>query len=81
MSMLKAGLIQLGLKGTCDQTPAQIRQQMIAAHVPHIEQPAAAVANGYFVGAVNRVGTEAPWNIEFFRDRRPESYGALAEPR
>jgi beta-ureidopropionase len=32
-----------------------------------IEQPAHAVANGYFVGAVNRVGYEAPWNIgEFY---------------
>ena len=25
-----------------------------------------AVANGYFVGAINRVGTEAPWNIGKF---------------
>jgi N-carbamoylputrescine amidase len=32
-----------------------------------LEQPAHAVANGYFVGAVNRVGYEAPWNIgEFY---------------
>lgn len=31
-----------------------------------IEQPAHAVANGYFVGAINRVGTEAPWNIGKF---------------
>jgi len=32
-----------------------------------LEQPAHAVANGYFVGAINRVGTEAPWNIgEFY---------------
>lgn len=32
-----------------------------------VEQPAHAVANGYFVGAINRVGTEAPWNIgEFY---------------
>jgi len=31
-----------------------------------LEQPAAAVANGVFVGAVNRVGTEAPWNIGRF---------------
>jgi len=86
-----------------------------------LEQPASAVANGVFIGAVNRVGTEAPWDIgkfygssyvvdprgnllveasedkdelvtadmdmekvrevrnlwQFFRDRRPESYGAL----
>jgi len=88
-----------------------------------LEQPAHAVANGYFVGASNRVGTEAPWNIgrfygssyfvdprgqilacgsedqdelvvatldldmieevrrtwQFFRDRRPETYGSLVE--
>ena len=86
-----------------------------------LEQPAHAVANAYFVGAINRVGHEAPWNIgefygqsyfcdprgqfvaqasrdktelitaeldfdkirevrntwQFFRDRRPETYGAL----
>src|SRR5262249_35746869 len=28
-----------------------------------LEQPAHAVANTDFVGAINRVGTEAPWNI------------------
>jgi N-carbamoylputrescine amidase len=88
-----------------------------------LEQPAHAVANGYFVGAINRVGTEAPWNIgefygqsyfcdprgqfiaqasrdkdevvtadldldmisqvrktwQFFRDRRPETYGDLTK--
>ena len=88
-----------------------------------LEQPAHAVANGYFVAASNRVGTEAPWNIgkfygtsyivnprgqflsvgsedndelvvadcnldqieevrqtwQFFRDRRPETYGGLTE--
>ncbi len=31
-----------------------------------IEQPAHAVANGYYMGAINRVGTEAPWNIGKF---------------
>lgn len=86
-----------------------------------LEQPAHAVANQFYVGAINRVGTEAPWNIgkfygqsyfcdprgkimvegsrdddevviadldldlieevrntwQFFRDRRPETYGPL----
>ena len=86
-----------------------------------LEQPAHAVANGYFVGAINRVGHEQPWDIgefygqsyfcdprgqiiaqaprdedavvvadlnldmirevrntwQFFRDRRPDSYGQL----
>ena len=32
-----------------------------------LEQPAAAAANGIYIGAINRVGTEAPWNIgEFY---------------
>jgi beta-ureidopropionase len=86
-----------------------------------LEQPAAAVANGVFIGAINRPGTEEPWRIgrfygssyicnprgellceasedrdelvtadmdmdqvrevrnlwQFFRDRRPETYGSL----
>lgn len=88
-----------------------------------LEQPAHAAANGYFMGCINRVGTEAPWNIgrfygtsyfvnpkgqifseaseyddelliasfdleeieevratwQFFRDRRPETYGGLTD--
>jgi beta-ureidopropionase len=88
-----------------------------------LEQPAHAVANGYFIAAINRVGYEAPWNIgefygqsyfcdprgqiiaiaprdedalvvadldvemirevrnrwQFFRDRRPETYGTLVK--
>lgn len=88
-----------------------------------LEQPAHAAANGNFWGCINRVGTEAPWNIgkfygssyfvnprgeifaqasedndellvadfdlemidqvrnvwQFFRDRRPETYGKLVE--
>jgi N-carbamoylputrescine amidase len=32
-----------------------------------LEQPAHAAANGYFIAAINRVGTEPPWNIgEFY---------------
>ena len=32
-----------------------------------LEQPAHAVANGYFIAAINRVGVEEPWNIgEFY---------------
>ena len=90
-----------------------------------LEQPASAVANGVYIGAINRPGTEGPWNIgkfygssyvvdprgeflceasedgdelvtadmdmdkvrevrnlwQFFRDRRPEAYGILAEAR
>src|SRR4051812_24546049 len=93
----------------------------LSEYLWELEQPAHAVANGYFVGAINRVGREKPWNIgefygksyfcnprgkiiaqasrnkdevvvadldldmitdvrkvwQFFRDRRPETYGAL----
>lgn len=89
-----------------------------------LEQPAHAVANGYFMGCINRVGTEKPWDLgqfygssyfvdprgqfvatasedqdelliaeldldlidevrsvwQFYRDRRPESYGLLTAP-
>ena len=88
-----------------------------------LEQPAHAVANGFFMGCNNRVGTEAPWHVgefygssyfvdprgsflaegsedqdelvvaemdldmieevrrtwQFYRDRRPETYGDLVE--
>ncbi|HZW05695.1 MAG TPA: nitrilase-related carbon-nitrogen hydrolase [Phycisphaerales bacterium] len=38
----------------------------LSQHLWKIEQPAHAVANGYFMGCINRVGTEAPWNIGKF---------------
>ncbi len=95
----------------------------VSEYLWKLEQPAAAVANGVYIGAINRVGTEAPWDIgefygqsyfvnprgeieavasrdkdelvvhemdfelirevrdkwQFFRDRRPETYGSLTE--
>ncbi len=38
----------------------------LSRHLWKLEQPAHAVANGYFLGANNRVGVEAPWNIGRF---------------
>jgi len=39
----------------------------LSEYLWRIEQPAHAVANGYFVGAINRVGHEMPWDIgEFY---------------
>src|SRR5687768_14780339 len=93
----------------------------LSEYLWRLEQPAHAVANGYFIGAINRVGHEQPWDIgefygqsyfcdqrgqfvaeaprdkdalvvadldldkirevrntwQFFRDRRPDTYGAL----
>lgn len=38
----------------------------LSQHLWELEQPAHAVANGYFIAAINRVGEEAPWNIGRF---------------
>ena len=39
----------------------------LSQYLWELEQPAHAVANGYYMAASNRVGTEAPWNIgEFY---------------
>ncbi|MBI5208730.1 MAG: acyltransferase [Elusimicrobia bacterium] len=38
----------------------------LSQHLWKLEQPAHAVANGYFMGCINRVGTEKPWNIGKF---------------
>src|SRR3546814_18469004 len=38
MSKLRAGLIQMALKASTDADPETIRQAMIAAHIPLIEQ-------------------------------------------
>jgi N-carbamoylputrescine amidase len=49
-----------------------------------LEQPAHAAANGYFMGCINRVGTEAPWNIgkfygtSYFVDPRGQLVGEAA---
>jgi len=39
----------------------------LSEYLWELEQPAHAVANGYFIGAINRVGHEKPWDIgEFY---------------
>ncbi len=39
----------------------------ISEYLWELEQPASAAANGVYIGAVNRIGSEAPWNIgEFY---------------
>jgi len=38
----------------------------LSQHLWKIEQPAHAVANGYFMGCINRVGIEKPWKIGKF---------------
>jgi predicted amidohydrolase len=47
--------------------PHRSRWSHFSEYLWKLEQPAHAIANGYFVGAINRVGVEAPWKIgEFY---------------
>jgi len=48
----------------------------LSEHLWQLEQPAHAVANGYLMGCVNRVGVEEPWRLGTFYGR---SY--FANPR
>lgn len=60
------GFRALGLNGAEYVVNPSATWEGLSRHLWQIEQPAAAVANGYFVGAINRVGNEAPWNIGRF---------------
>ena len=50
-----------------------------------LEQPAHAAANGYFMGCINRVGEEKPWNIgkfygtSYFVDPRGQIFAEASE--
>jgi len=113
----------LGLNGAEIVFNPSATVEGISKYLWKLEQPAHAAANGYFMGCINRVGTEAPWNIgrfygtsyfcdprgqtiaegstdkdelvvgefdldlitevrngwQFYRDRRPETYGAMTQ--
>jgi beta-ureidopropionase len=66
----------LGLKGAEIVFNPSATVAGMSEYLWKLEQPAHAVANVYFVGAINRVGTEAPWNMGHF-------YGSsyLCDPR
>ncbi|PKP33602.1 MAG: acyltransferase [Bacteroidetes bacterium HGW-Bacteroidetes-16] len=52
-----------------------------------LEQPAHAVANGYFMGCINRVGEEKPWNLgkfygsSYFVDPRGQIFAQASEDK
>ena len=61
------GARELGLAGAEILMNPSATVAGLSEYLWKLEQPAHAVANGYFVGAINRVGYEAPWNIgEFY---------------
>jgi N-carbamoylputrescine amidase len=61
------GARELGLNGAEVVFNPSATVAGLSEYLWRLEQPAHAVANAYFVGAINRVGFEAPWNIgEFY---------------
>ena len=61
------GARELGLNGAEIVFNPSATVAGLSEYLWKLEQPAHAVANQYFIGAINRVGTEAPWNIgEFY---------------
>jgi N-carbamoylputrescine amidase len=61
------GARELGLNGAEIVFNPSATVAGLSEYLWKLEQPAHAAANGFFVGAINRVGYEAPWNIgEFY---------------
>ncbi len=61
------GARELGLNGAEIVFNPSATVAGLSEYMWKLEQPAHAVANGYFIGAINRVGREEPWNIgEFY---------------
>jgi beta-ureidopropionase len=61
------GARELGLNGAEIVFNPSATVAGLSEYLWKLEQPAHAVANAYFIGAINRVGYEAPWNIgEFY---------------
>ena len=61
------GARELGLNGAEIVFNPSATVAGLSEYLWKLEQPAHAVANGYFIGAINRVGFEKPWNIgEFY---------------
>ena len=61
------GARELGLNGAEIVFNPSATVAGLSEYLWKLEQPAHAVANQYFVGAINRVGTEQPWGIgEFY---------------
>ena len=61
------GWRELGLNGAEIVFNPSATVAGLSEHLWKLEQPAAACANIYFVGAINRIGVEEPWSIgEFY---------------
>ena len=81
------GARELGLNGAEMVFNPSATVAGLSEYLWKLEQPAHAVANAYFVGAINRVGYEAPWNIgefygqSYFVDPRGQFLATAARDR
>ena len=60
------GARALGLNGAEIVYNPSATVKGLSQYLWKLEQPAHAVANGYFMGCINRVGIEKPWNLGKF---------------
>ncbi len=60
------GARELGLNGAEIVYNPSATVAGLSQYLWKLEQPAHAAANGYFMGCINRVGVEKPWNIGMF---------------
>jgi N-carbamoylputrescine amidase len=60
------GARALGLNGADIVYNPSATVKGLSQYLWKLEQPAHAVANGYFMGCINRVGIEKPWNLGQF---------------
>jgi len=81
------GARELGLAGAEIVFNPSATVEGVSKYLWKLEQPAHAVANGYFMGCINRVGEEPPWKIgrfygtSFFCDPRGRTVAEASPDR
>ena len=79
------GARELGLNGAEIVYNPSATVAGLSQYLWKLEQPAHAAANGYFMGCINRVGVEKPWNIgkfygsSYFVDPRGQIFSQASE--
>jgi beta-ureidopropionase len=81
------GARELGLNGAEIVYNPSATVAGLSQYLWKLEQPAHAAANGYFMGCINRVGVEKPWNIgmfygsSYFVDPRGQIFSKASEDK
>jgi len=81
------GARALGINGAEIVYNPSATVQGLSRYLWELEQPAHAVANGYYMGCINRVGCEKPWNLgtfygsSYFVDPRGKIFAQASEDK